>query len=63
MERPDSLVRCDGCGVEINWAPVVAGDRYYCCEDCRQNRPCSCGDRMELDDERRESPNATGGTF
>jgi hypothetical protein len=44
---------CDGCGAEIMWSPVVEHDRIYCCDDCACDRPCDCGDRMELEDGRK----------
>jgi hypothetical protein len=46
-------IRCDGCGVEIFLAPVIQGERHYCCEDCAAGRPCQCGKRQDRDDERR----------
>lgn len=36
------LLICDGCGVEILWAPVVVGGRTFCCQDCAEGRPCRC---------------------
>ncbi len=42
-------VWCDGCGVEILWAPVIADDRHYCCADCRDGLECDCGLRQEPD--------------
>jgi hypothetical protein len=59
-------IRCQGCGVEITWAPVVKSftgkvhgehldkHQYYCCQDCPEGLGCDCGARMEMDDERRE---------
>lgn len=43
-------VWCDGCGVELFWAPVCANERDYCCEDCRDGYVCNCGTRMEDDE-------------
>jgi len=43
-------VWCDGCGVELFWAPVHADQRDYCCEDCRDGFACGCGARMEEED-------------
>jgi hypothetical protein len=59
MSRSEGVVWCDGCGVEISWAPLVKSDSDmrrgdYCCEDCYAGIPCRCGERMELEDERRE---------
>lgn len=52
MPRIENTLFCDGCGVEVIWAPVVSGNRYYCCQDCRDGLECSCGERMEFEDER-----------
>jgi hypothetical protein len=53
MKRTDDVMWCDGCGVEISWAPLKIGNRHYCCEDCHEGRPCECGSRLEMEDERR----------
>lgn len=45
---------CDGCGVEITWAPVVDLNWIYCCPECLNSLPCRCGERMEQEDERRQ---------
>ncbi len=55
MARTQDAVYCDGCGVEITWSPIQKGNEIYCCIDCRDGMECSCGDRLELDDERRDS--------
>lgn len=52
MPRIEDTLFCDGCGAEVIWAPVVSGSHYFCCQDCRDGLECSCGDRMEHDDER-----------
>ena len=49
---PDT-VQCDGCGAEVFLAPVMRGERIYCCEDCANNRPCHCAERQEDDEDRR----------
>jgi len=55
------IFRCDGCGVEITWSPLIvrpqpgahgARPAYYCCHDCQAGRECECGWRTELDEER-----------
>jgi hypothetical protein len=55
-----TILRCDGCGVEITWSPVVvpalqgvkgARPAYYCCRDCQAGTRCDCGWRMEMDEE------------
>lgn len=55
MARDRAVVWCDGCGVEISWAPVVDQQFIYCCSDCHADLPCRCGERMELEDERRQA--------
>ena len=55
MSRQHDTFWCDGCGVEILWAPVKVGECDYCCEDCREGRPCECGDRMEEEERRAQS--------
>lgn len=40
--RYTQTVVCDGCGVEISWAPVLMNKRVYCCLDCAEGRPCQC---------------------
>lgn len=57
------MVYCDGCGVEFTWSPIlvkrpgkaalVQKPLHYCCEICAEGAPCTCAERMELDDERR----------
>ena len=44
-----TMVVCDGCGVEITWAPVVVKRRMYCCHDCAQGRACECDYPPEAD--------------
>ena len=61
MSRLEGTIYCDGCGVEITWAPVVkpgAGplQRFeFCCQECLQGLECHCGERMELEVDRRSS--------
>jgi hypothetical protein len=55
MVSIEETVWCDGCGVEITWGPQVAGKHNYCCQECLQGLPCRCGERMELEDERRRN--------
>lgn len=55
MPAIENTVWCYGCGVEILWAPWVVGKRTYCCLDCLEVGSCECGERMELEDERREA--------
>jgi len=55
MMYRNEVIWCDGCGVEITWNPVVVENRFYCCQDCAQGYSCNCGERMELDEELRNS--------
>ncbi len=48
--RKGETVFCDGCGVEVLWTPVRAGQQVYCCEDCRDGFECHCGPGMEDDE-------------
>jgi hypothetical protein len=65
MPTIDETIWCYGCGVEISWAPLVVDKCRYCCRDCHEGLPCRCGERMELEDERRNvratSPEVPGG--
>lgn len=54
MARDRDTIWCDGCGVEISWAAVVDQQLIYCCIDCQEGLPCRCGERMEMEDERRQ---------
>jgi hypothetical protein len=60
MSRSEGVIWCDGCGVEINWAPLVkfsSGMKEksdYCCEECYSGFSCQCGERMEMEDEHRD---------
>jgi hypothetical protein len=61
--RISDTVFCDGCGVEITWAPVRSGQHDYCCQDCADGYECSCGARMEdEDDSRGRGESASGVT-
>jgi hypothetical protein len=48
---------CDGCGVEITWAPVLLKGRRYCCALCARGGDCGCGYAVE--DEQDEGPTIT----
>jgi hypothetical protein len=58
MSQIEGTVWCEGCGVEITTAPYLKGGREYCCQDCARGWRCTCGDQMELDDERRPGADA-----
>ena len=49
----EDTIWCDGCGVEILWAPLVVEGRHYCCWDCYEGYACRCGGDEDMDDERR----------
>jgi hypothetical protein len=51
--RHKQTVWCDGCGVEITWAPQLEAELHYCCSQCFAGRPCLCTARMELEADRR----------
>jgi hypothetical protein len=44
---------CDGCGVEITWAPVISGTEHYCCQSCLEGHECDCAAQQEMEDDRR----------
>ena len=37
-----NMVVCDGCGVEVTWAPIVVDHQRFCCQDCAEGRSCEC---------------------
>lgn len=55
MSKTENTVYCDGCGVEITWSPVIRGVHDYCCLDCYEGLSCKCGERLEQEDNRRET--------
>jgi hypothetical protein len=61
MTRYNNTVFCQKCGVEILWAPYFHNGGEYCCRDCEEQRPCHCGEYMELEDERRSRPAGSPG--
>lgn len=48
----EDVLFCDGCGAEIQMAPVTRdrGRTYYCCEACADGYECDCA--LVLDDGR-----------
>ena len=60
MARIEGTVFCDNCGAEITWSPVIVEKHDYCCQDCFEGRPCDCGDRMDIEDERRKEATTSG---
>lgn len=63
MTRKDETIWCDGCGIEILWAPLIVGKRDYCCEDCWDGRECRCAERMELEDDRRTNSSESAQSY
>jgi len=57
--RIEDTLRCDGCGVEVLWAPVKVNQLEYCCRDCADGFECNCGSRMEEDGYTRSVRGAT----
>jgi hypothetical protein len=61
MFTEPQAIFCQGCGVEITWAPVTVQATgglktiHYCCQDCLAGLPCYCAERMELEEERKAS--------
>jgi len=59
MLEGNKTILCDGCGVEITWAPLTRRAQrgttvyHYCCNECWKGLQCTCGERMELDAERK----------
>jgi hypothetical protein len=60
MSKTGNTVYCDGCGVEITWSPVIKGVHDYCCQDCSEGLRCKCGERLEQEDNRRETRAVSG---
>ena len=66
MTWDDETTWCDGCGVEITWGGMVIEKQIFCCQDCAPCISCPCGERMEMDEGRRDSTSTsvpTSGTF
>jgi hypothetical protein len=45
---------CEGCGVEMTWAPILSEGRRYCCAVCARGGECGCG--YSVEDEEEEGP-------
>ncbi len=54
MSRLENTIWCDGCGVEITWAPVVRDHQDYCCAQCLAGIRCECDELFELGEDRRQ---------
>ena len=48
---PKTELRCDGCGVEITWIPVLARGKRYCCRVCANGGECRCGYDVENEED------------
>ena len=55
VDPPKTELRCEGCGVEITWSPMLAKGKRYCCRVCANGGECRCGYGVE-DEE--DSPGA-----
>ncbi len=51
MDRVEHALWCDGCGVEMTWAPVLTEGRRYCCALCAGGGECKCGYVVEDEEE------------
>ena len=38
---------CDGCGVEIRWAPLEKSQHTYCCQKCLKGEECDCEEYLD----------------
>jgi hypothetical protein len=52
MVKINDTLFCDGCGIEITCKPFTLSSWVYCCEDCATGKPCTCENRLEIDEER-----------
>ena len=62
MTGIEATIWCDNCGVEILWGPIIRSQRYFCCQDCLDGLRCRCGERLEMEDERRGVESDVGET-
>ncbi len=47
VDPPKTELRCEGCGVEITWVPMLAKGKRYCCRVCASGGECRCGYDVE----------------
>jgi hypothetical protein len=59
MEIDEKTLRCDGCGIEIRWHPLLTGKLAFCCNDCLHGRTCECQDRLEIEEDHREGQSSS----
>lgn len=60
MALIEGTIFCDNCGIEISWAPIMVQKFHYCCRECFNYYPCECGDRTDMEEERRQQPIVPG---
>lgn len=48
---------CNGCGIELTWAPVKKQAQDFCCKECARGAPCACDESVAWD---RESAKVRG---
>ncbi|HNT22805.1 MAG TPA: hypothetical protein PKM21_00450 [Anaerolineales bacterium] len=48
-------VFCENCGAEITCGAYVINDHIFCCKECYEGYPCTCGERMDVEIDRRSS--------
>ena len=53
FRNTEETIRCAGCGIEVTGDVWVVDHAIYCCQDCAQGLACSCGERIEQEDEHR----------
>ncbi len=53
MDQAEETIWCNGCGAEITWGGFAIDNHIYCCKDCFNGLPCKCGERMDIDSDRR----------
>jgi hypothetical protein len=51
VDPPKTELRCEGCGVEITWSPVLGKGKRYCCRVCASGGECRCGYGVEDEEE------------
>ena len=55
MSHSEDTIWCDGCGIEIRWAPYVIETQDFCCQNCAYGLSCDCGETMDWDEEYRDA--------
>ncbi len=55
MLHPDNWILCESCGAEVTCGAFVVNDHIFCCKQCYEGYPCNCGERMEIEVDRRSS--------